>query len=520
VIATPSIAVRSSASPVSARADSPAGKGVYTAVGNFDQAPNSFRELLQQSYGEPAAEESTSSPGSPKPEFTASCLTANPSIAGSASGSSVSARVAASAEMEANNAAGAFSRRSTSLIDLLRQSSAEPLNEESAPPSGSPNKESKQEKDAFDSPSLDAQTPAAPAGNPQIGLPVSPEIALASQARPERSIANQQGAMLLKGLPLPAAAIQEDFSIEWNNGRNPAASPADLAFALRLKPLASTDGTSSPVASSLLASPGPGTKSGEISGSSQGGLAATQPGNEAGADPQSGSDDSSRGNHAGAHRAAAPDQDAKTADPEKAQTPAPMEGATVRTQSEESQAAPLVHYATSPAMPEGPASSKAAAQPAPAPAATSLDLEDQLSAARPMRELSLQITSAGDQKVDVRLVERAGEVLVSVRTPDADLAHEMRQELGSLTGKLAQSGFGTEQFTPLSAGSSNLQDQRSTPENQDSSRGHGQDPQHGGSGQQQQPQDERGKRPAWLDEMENSLAQRQTNRSTAWLPNR
>ena len=392
------------------------------------------------------------------------------------------------------------------------------MNEESAPPSGSPKRESKQKKDASDSPSLDARTPTAPGSNPQAGLPVSPETVLAGQARPERSITNQHGAVLLKGLPLPEAAIPEDISIEWNNSGNTAESSADLAFALRLKPIASTDGTASPVAPSLLGSNGLGMKTGEISGRSNGVLTAAQPGSESSANLQSSSEDSSHGNHAGAHRAATPDPDEKTSDSEKAQLPAPIEGATVRAQSQESQALPLVHCTTSPTMLGAPASSKAAAQPAPAPAATSLDLEDQPSAARPMRELSLQISSAGDQKVDVRLVERAGEVHVSVRTPDADLAHEMRRELGSLTGKLAQSGFGTEQFTPLSSGSSNLRDQRSTPGNQDPSGG--QDPRHGGSGQQQQPEDERGKRPAWLDEMKNSLAQRQINRSTPWLLNR
>jgi hypothetical protein len=183
---------------------------------------------------------------------------------------------------------------------------------------------------------------------------------------------------------------------------------------------------------------------------------------------------------------------------------------------------PLVHGTATPAMPLAPASSKTVAQPEAASTSGVLDPEDQPSAGRPMRELSLQISSAGDQKVDVRLVERAGEVHVSVRTPDAELAHEMRQELGSLTGKLAQSGFGAEQFTPPSSGSSNLADQRSTPGNQNPPGDHGQDPQSGGSGQQQQqqPQDERGKHPDWLDEMTISLAQRQTNRSTAWLLNR
>jgi hypothetical protein len=154
-------------------------------------------------------------------------------------------------------------------------------------------------------------------------------------------------------------------------------------------------------------------------------------------------------------------------------------------------------------------------QPAPQPATTSLDLEDRPAAGHPAQEISLQISSADDRKVDVRLVQRAGEVLVTVRTPDVALAHELRQDLGSLTGKLAQSGYGTEQFTPFSASSSNLSNQPGTPDHQDSSSSNGQNPQHG-SGQQQQPQDEGGKRPDWVEEMENSLAHRQANRSTTW----
>ena len=226
------------------------------------------------------------------------------------------------------------------------------------------------------------------------------------------------------------------------------------------------------------------------------------------------------GNHAAAHKTVLPDQPEKADRTEKVEAPAPVESTNAHTQTEGSRLTPLTSATTSVAPLGGPAAPKATAQPAPAPAAATLDVEDRLATARPSHEISLQISSDGDHKVDVRLVQRAGEVLVSVRTPDVALAHEMRQELGSLTGKLAQSGYGTEQFTPLAAGSSNLSDQRSNSENQDASRGHSQNPEHGGSGQQQQPQDERGKRPAWVEEMEDSLAQRQNNRSTSWLFNR
>jgi len=198
--------------------------------------------------------------------------------------------------------------------------------------------------------------------------------------------------------------------------------------------------------------------------------------------------------------------------------PAPLESVIVHPMTERSPVTSLVHAAMSPAVAESPEPSKA--QPAVPPPATRLDAEDQPATVRPAKEISLQISSGGDHTVDVRLVERGGEVHVSVRTPDVGLAHEMRQDLGSLTGKLAQSGFGTEQFTPLTAGSSSLSDPRNAQENRSPSHGHGQDPQQGGSGQQQQPQDERGKRPAWAEEMENTLAPRQANRSTRWLFNR
>ena len=73
--------------------------------------------------------------------------------------------------------------------------------------------------------------------------------------------------------------------------------------------------------------------------------------------------------------------------------------------------------------------------------------------------MSLQISTGGDTKVDVRLVERAGEVHIAVRTPDEMLAHNMREDLGSLTGKLSQSGFATESWAPAQSSSSAFQHQ-------------------------------------------------------------
>ena len=58
----------------------------------------------------------------------------------------------------------------------------------------------------------------------------------------------------------------------------------------------------------------------------------------------------------------------------------------------------------------------------------------------PAREIRLQLAGAG-QRVEVSLAERAGEVQVSVRTPDGVLAQSLRDHLPALSARLEQSGF-------------------------------------------------------------------------------
>jgi hypothetical protein len=56
------------------------------------------------------------------------------------------------------------------------------------------------------------------------------------------------------------------------------------------------------------------------------------------------------------------------------------------------------------------------------------------------RDIKLEL-SGGDRKVEVRLVERAGEVHFAVRTPDDRLAGALREQLPLLSSRLEQSGF-------------------------------------------------------------------------------
>ena len=55
-------------------------------------------------------------------------------------------------------------------------------------------------------------------------------------------------------------------------------------------------------------------------------------------------------------------------------------------------------------------------------------------------DIKLELAGTGP-RVEVRLVERAGEVHVAVRTPDGKLAQAMRDDLPSLAARLEQNGF-------------------------------------------------------------------------------
>ena len=120
-------------------------------------------------------------------------------------------------------------------------------------------------------------------------------------------------------------------------------------------------------------------------------------------------------------------------------------------------------------------------------------------------QISISVPAGDQQNVQVRLTDRAGEVRVSVHAPNEELAGNLRQDLGSLTAKLNQSGFSTEAFTPSTGGGTLSRDQKSAdpqPQNQDGSGRHtpGRSPQ-----QQNSQQNGQGRRPAWMNEFESSM---------------
>jgi hypothetical protein len=67
-------------------------------------------------------------------------------------------------------------------------------------------------------------------------------------------------------------------------------------------------------------------------------------------------------------------------------------------------------------------------------------------------DIKLQVGEEGGTHVEVRLTERGGDVMVSVRTPDSHLAGELRADLPALSSRLEQSGYRTETWQPIATG--------------------------------------------------------------------
>jgi hypothetical protein len=123
----------------------------------------------------------------------------------------------------------------------------------------------------------------------------------------------------------------------------------------------------------------------------------------------------------------------------------------------------------------------------------------------PLKDLSIQVGQTPQEKVELHLTERAGEMRMAVRAADPEMAHTLRQALPELVNRLEENGFRTEGWRP--AGTvSETGPLRETRESSSGSRGG--DPQQQ-SGWSQQQGGQRGHsqsdRPKWVAELESSL---------------
>ena len=126
------------------------------------------------------------------------------------------------------------------------------------------------------------------------------------------------------------------------------------------------------------------------------------------------------------------------------------------------------------------------------------------------RQISLKLSTDDSTQVNVNLTERAGKVLVAVRTPDHELAQSLQTDLGDLVGRLESKGFKTETWIPAAAHQAVPLSQSSN-----SNTGFGQS-QHSGSGnggaQQRQGQNSSNQRQKarWASQLEQTMSSNET----------
>jgi hypothetical protein len=123
----------------------------------------------------------------------------------------------------------------------------------------------------------------------------------------------------------------------------------------------------------------------------------------------------------------------------------------------------------------------------------------QAAATTPAHSISVRLSTDQNPAVEVRVMERGGEVRVAVHSPDAATSESVRANLPDLVARLGQKGYETEIWhPPVGPSSSSNHAQR------DSGGAFGR--QHEQPGGEQQRREQRENRPAWLKEFEASFA--------------
>jgi hypothetical protein len=136
----------------------------------------------------------------------------------------------------------------------------------------------------------------------------------------------------------------------------------------------------------------------------------------------------------------------------------------------------------------------------PAPARMEPALEMPSAPSGSNRDITVRVSDATETATDVRFVERNGEVHVSVRSADSEMAQTLRSGLNDLAGRLESKGIQTELWRPGSESSFSQNDSHHPSADPDGSgNGGGQaGSQNGRRNPQNQP------KPRWVEELEAS----------------
>jgi hypothetical protein len=114
--------------------------------------------------------------------------------------------------------------------------------------------------------------------------------------------------------------------------------------------------------------------------------------------------------------------------------------------------------------------------------------------------IDVRVPGAGDNHVDVRVSQRAGDVEVSVRTQNSELAQSLRQHLPELSDRLSQTGVDGTILRPAAMDTANSNS--ATPDND--SGGYRQGQQQQQEQQAEQQSDSQNRRNQWFNEFYNA----------------
>ena len=168
----------------------------------------------------------------------------------------------------------------------------------------------------------------------------------------------------------------------------------------------------------------------------------------------------------------------------------------------------FIPQSVSTAVPDQPglkANPAPAAQSAAAPEPTHALPDTPLQASSPAKTISLRVEAVSGQTVDIRIAARPGDLNVAVRSGDDAVTQDLRQGLGDLESRLAQSGYHAETWHPGHSGSTT--EQASSGGN--SSNSPSQQQSQSGSGWSQRNRSQRdnnpGNRPRWVNQLASTL---------------
>ncbi len=133
-----------------------------------------------------------------------------------------------------------------------------------------------------------------------------------------------------------------------------------------------------------------------------------------------------------------------------------------------------------------------------------IDMDDPTGAAQTVRTLQLQLGGTGDQRVDLRLVEHAGGLSVSVRASDSSLTRGLQDNLPELSSRLAAEQYQTQTWLPA-AGQTSAEGHSSGSSEQSPDQGGGRQSSQDGSSSGGQggshPDRQQDEAPAWWRQM-------------------